>query len=224
MSTPELVLVAAVAENGIIGRDNRLPWHLPADLAHFRRLTLDRPILMGRRTWESLPGLLPRRRHIVLSGNPDYAAPGALVVGSVEEALHAAAPARELMVVGGAGLYRQTLPSAAGLHLTLVHVCVDGDTMFPIWDPDEWQETGRLSEAVIPMSAALPFMPQVVADSGVADKIKHGMPLVADDFGVCPQVSDDGVFKVVDQHDRLLAVMNESQATGSYIYCCVFSA
>ena len=86
------------------------------------------------------------------------------------------------------------------------------------------QEAGKLAEAVIPMSAALPFMPQVVADDGVANKIKHGMPLVAGDFDIFPPVSDEGVFKVVDQHDRLLAVMNASETAGSYNYCCVFSA
>jgi dihydrofolate reductase len=140
---PRLCLVAAVADNGVIGRGLALPWHLPADLAHFRRLTLDKTILMGRRTWESLPGPLPRRRHLVLTRDPDFAAPGATLVGSLAAALAAAAGEAELMVVGGASLYALTLPLAECFHLTRVHAEVAGDTHFPLWDPAEWPETAR---------------------------------------------------------------------------------
>jgi dihydrofolate reductase len=140
---PEIALIAAVADNGVIGQGNALPWHLPADLAHFKRLTLDKPILMGRRTWESLPGLLPRRRHIVLTRDPLYRADGCTLVGSVEAAIAAAGDVPELCVVGGADLYAQTLPLAARLYLTRVHVQPDGDTRFPQWDPREWQELAR---------------------------------------------------------------------------------
>jgi dihydrofolate reductase len=140
---PQIALIAAVADNGVIGQGNALPWRLPADLAHFKQLTLDKPILMGRRTWESLPGLLPRRRHLVLTRDPDYQASGCVVVGSIETALAAAGDAPELMVVGGADLYAQTLPMAARLYLTRVHAEPEGDTRFPDWDVRDWLEIER---------------------------------------------------------------------------------
>lgn len=140
---PAVSLIAALAENRVIGRDNRLPWHLPADLAHFKRLTLDKPIVMGRRTWESLPGLLPRREHIVVTRDPSYRAPGARVVHSPDEALAAAAGAAEIMVVGGAALFRVLMPRAGRMYLTLVAGRMEGDTLFPEWDPGCWRETAR---------------------------------------------------------------------------------
>jgi dihydrofolate reductase len=144
---PVVTLIAALARNRVIGRGNRLPWHLPADLAHFRRLTLDKPIVMGRRTWESLPGLLPRRIHIVVSRDPGYCAPGALVAGSPEAAITAAGSVPEVMVVGGAALYAVLLPSAGRMELTLVDADVEGDAWFPEWDPVEWRELSRASRA-----------------------------------------------------------------------------
>ena len=140
---PIISLVAAVADNGVIGRGNGLPWHLPADLAHFKRLTLDKPILMGRRTWESLPGLLPRRRHIVLTHDAGYRAGGCTVVGSLDAAIAAAGAVPELMIVGGASLYAEALPRADRLYLTLVHTEVEGDVRFPHWDPSDWEEFSR---------------------------------------------------------------------------------
>lgn len=128
----------------MIGRDNRLPWHLPADLAHFKALTLDRTILMGRRTWESLPGLLPRRRHLVLSRDPGFAPVGCEVVASLDEAIARAGSAPELMIIGGASLYAQTLPRADRLYLTLVHAEMAGDAHFPPWNPDDWLEVARV--------------------------------------------------------------------------------
>jgi len=144
---PTVTLVAALARNHVIGRGNRLPWHLPADLAHFKRLTLDKPIVMGRRTWESLPGPLPRRTHIVVSRDPSYRAPGALVVGSPRAAIAAAGAVPEVMVVGGAALYAALLPSAGRMELTLVEAQVDGDAWFPEWDPREWRELKRVHRA-----------------------------------------------------------------------------
>ncbi len=143
MQSPRIALIAAMDEAGAIGCANALPWHLPADLARFRSLTLDKPILMGRRTWESLPGLLPRRRHLIVSRDRAYPAPGAEVFGSVEEAI-AAVEAPELMVIGGAMIYAQTLPLADALYLTLVHTRSAGDVYFPPWDPADWRELGRL--------------------------------------------------------------------------------
>ena len=140
---PILALIVAVADNGVIGRGNALPWRLPADLAHFKRLTLDKPILMGRRTWESLPGLLPRRRHIVLTRDPAYSAPGCQVVTSLEAAIEAAGSVPELMVIGGAQLYAETLPLARRLYLTRVHARPQGDVHFPDWDRGGWREVAR---------------------------------------------------------------------------------
>ncbi len=146
-AAPILSLVAAIADNGVIGRDQKLPWHLPADLAHFKRLTLDRTIVMGRRTWESLPGLLPRRRHIVLSRDPTFRADGCAVVTSLDAAIDAARDTSELMVIGGASLYAEALPRADRLHLTLVHASIEGDVRFPPWDPSPWREVSRIGHA-----------------------------------------------------------------------------
>ncbi|SDX78463.1 dihydrofolate reductase [Allochromatium warmingii] len=139
MKQPQLALVAALDRARVIGRDKQLPWHLPADLAQFKALTLDKPILMGRRTWESLPGLLPRRRHLVISRDPHYQADGCDVFNSLDAALAAVAGA-EVMVIGGASLYAQTLPLAKRLYLTLVQTTVAGDTYFPEWNPADWRE------------------------------------------------------------------------------------
>lgn len=138
---PQISLIAALARNFVIGRGNRLPWHLPADLAHFKRLTLDKPIVMGRRTFVSLPGCLPRRRHLVVSADPGFTATGCTVVRNPEEALAVAADAPELMVIGGASIYRAFLPLADRMYLTWVEAEVAGDVFFPRWDLAEWQET-----------------------------------------------------------------------------------
>ena len=141
---PILSLVAAVADNRVIGRDNQLPWRLPADLAHFKRLTLDKPIVMGRRTWESLPGLLPRRRHIVLSRDPDYRAAGCCVASSLGTAITLLSGEPELMIVGGATLYAEAMPLAQRLYLTQVHTLAEGDVRFPDWDAGQWEEVSRI--------------------------------------------------------------------------------
>lgn len=140
---PNLALIAALSDNGIIGRDNALPWRMPADLAHFKRLTLDKPIIMGRKTWESLPGLLPQRRHIVVTRDAGYAADGAEVAHSPEQAIALAGSDGEIMLVGGAGLYAQMLPMVARMYLTYVHTVVQGDARFPDFDTGEWRETRR---------------------------------------------------------------------------------
>jgi dihydrofolate reductase len=142
-SRPIISLIWAMAENRVIGKDNRLPWHLPADLRHFKSLTLGKPILMGRKTWESLPGLLPDRQHIVLSRDMAYRADGCSLVHSVAEALDAAGEAPELMVVGGAALYEAMLPLADRLYVTLVHAEAEGDTFFPPFTLSEWEEVVR---------------------------------------------------------------------------------
>jgi dihydrofolate reductase len=142
---PRLELVVAAARNGVIGRDNGLPWRLPADLAHFKRVTLGQPILMGRRTWESIGRPLPGRQNIVLTRDPSFRAEGASVVHSLAEARAAAGGAERLMVIGGAELYRACLAEAAVLHLTEVDAEVEGDARFPAWRRDEWEEVWRES-------------------------------------------------------------------------------
>jgi dihydrofolate reductase len=140
---PLISLIAAVANNGVIGVDNSLPWRLPADLQHFKSITMGKPIIMGRHTWESLPGLLPGRRHIVITHNRDYRADGCELVHSVDEALEIAGDVPEVMIVGGGGLYQQTLPRADRLYLTRVDADLKGDTYFPEIDRNEWQEVSR---------------------------------------------------------------------------------
>ncbi|MBX6393717.1 MAG: dihydrofolate reductase, partial [Burkholderiales bacterium] len=124
-------LLVAVSDNGLIGRDNQLPWHLPADLKRFKRLSLGKPVLMGRKTWESLGRPLPERRNIVITRNRDYRAPGAEVTGSLEEAIRLAGDAEEIMVIGGAEIFRLALPLADRMYYTHVHTVMDGDTFFP---------------------------------------------------------------------------------------------
>jgi dihydrofolate reductase len=142
---PMISLIAAMARNGVIGRDNRLPWRLPADLQHFKALTLGKPMVMGRRTWESLPGLLPGRRHIVVSRNPEYRADGVDRVSSIDEAIRLLQASPEIMIVGGAQLYAAILPNADRLYLTRVDAEVAGDAKFPEIDWSQWQETARES-------------------------------------------------------------------------------
>lgn len=139
----QLYLVVAMAHNRVIGRSNSLPWHLPADLKFFKRITLGKPILMGRKTFESIGRALPERRNIVITGNRAYRAAGCFVVHSLSEALAAGEPAPEAMIIGGASLYRQTLPRAAGIYLTQVEADIAGDTHFPKFDRTEWQEVWR---------------------------------------------------------------------------------
>lgn len=136
---PRLVLVAAVAENSVIGRDGGLPWHLPADLRHFKRLTMGRPVVMGRRTWEEVGRPLPGRRNVVLTRRPGFVAEGAEVHDSLEAALEALEEAEEVHVIGGAGLYALALVRADRLELTRVHAEPDGDTRFPDWDRSAWR-------------------------------------------------------------------------------------
>ena len=141
---PKLSLIAALADNRVIGIDNRMPWHLPADLQHFKRLTMGKPMIMGRKTWESLPGLLPGRPHLVVTRDPDYLAEGAQVVHSLQQALDAYPDAAELMLVGGANLYAQALPLTARLYLTYVHIAPEGDAFFPEFAAEQWREVARV--------------------------------------------------------------------------------
>lgn len=142
---PEITLVAAVADNGVIGAEGGMPWHLPADLAHFKKLTMGKPVLMGRLTFGSIGKPLPGRLNLVLTRNTAWQAEGVQPVASLQEALRVAeqAGASELMVIGGAEVYRQALPLADRIYMTRVHAEPWGDTLFPELDLDEWQEVGR---------------------------------------------------------------------------------
>ncbi len=140
---PRVTLVAAVARNGVIGRGGALPWRLPADLRRFRAVTWGHPVVMGRRTWESIGRPLPGRRNIVVTRRRGYRAPGAEVVPSPQAALAAAAGAGEVMVIGGAEVYAAFLPLADRILLTEVEAEPEGDTFFPRLDPGEWRETAR---------------------------------------------------------------------------------
>jgi dihydrofolate reductase len=144
---PLVSLVVAAAANGVIGRDNAMPWHLPEDLAHFRRLTAGHPVVMGRKTYESILASLgkplPGRTNIVVTRQPGFAAPGCTVVGSLEAALDAARDAKEMFVIGGAEIYRLALPRAKRVYLTRIDAAFEGDATFPALDPAEWRETAR---------------------------------------------------------------------------------
>ena len=133
-------LVVAVARNGVIGRDNKLPWRLPDEIAYFKRVTMGHPIVMGRRTWESIGKPLPGRENIVVTRQADYQAPGCTVVHSLDEAWKAAGDADEVCVIGGTTLFEESLPIADRMHYTEVEADVEGDTFFPPFDRGQWQE------------------------------------------------------------------------------------
>lgn len=137
-----ITIVIARADNGVIGKEGGLPWRLPADLRRFKALTLGKPVLMGRRTWDSLGRALPGRRNLVLTRDPLWSAPGAERVGNIEAAL-AIAEAPELIVIGGAEVCALALPLASRFELTQVHASPDGDTWLPALDPGQWREIAR---------------------------------------------------------------------------------
>ena len=143
MERPPISLIVARAQNGVIGRDGGLPWHLPADLKRFKALTMGSVMVMGRKTFESLPGVLPGRRHVVITRDRSWQAEGAEVAHDVEEALRVAA-AEPVSVIGGAEIFRLFVPIADRIELTEVLADIDGDTLLP--DPREsgsWRETFR---------------------------------------------------------------------------------
>ncbi len=142
MNHPEITLVLARAANGVIGADGGMPWHLPADLRRFKRLTMGRPMIMGRRTFDSLPAILEGRRHIVLTRDPEWQEEGAEPAASVEAALRLA-NAPQVMVIGGAEIYRMFLGQADRIELTEVALVPAGDTSIPYPDPADWREVAR---------------------------------------------------------------------------------
>jgi len=146
-SGPKVYLVAAVAANGVIGKDGGLPWQLPEDLKHFKRLTLGHPVIMGRRTWESLGKALPGRDNIVVTSRAGYDAPGAAVAGSLDAALAMCTGEPVAFVIGGSRLFADALPIAAGLVLTEIQRDFPGDTWFPAYDRAQWREAQREAHA-----------------------------------------------------------------------------
>ncbi|HEY4772592.1 MAG TPA: dihydrofolate reductase [Steroidobacteraceae bacterium] len=140
-------LLVARASNGVIGRDNALPWRLPADLRRFKALTLGKPILMGRRTFESIGRALPGRMNLVLTRDRAWQAPGALVVHDLNEALAQVGNAPELVIIGGADLFKLFLPLAERIYLTDVHARIPGDTHFPELEAGEWRELEQTTHA-----------------------------------------------------------------------------
>ena len=142
---PRLTLIAAVAQNGIIGLNNAMPWRLPEDLKRFKALTLGHPIIMGRKTWTSLGRPLPGRSNIVITRDRDFRAPCCIVVDSLAAALDACAGEKEAFVIGGADIYALALPMAQQLQITEIRRNFDGDTYFPAIDPDTWRAIERES-------------------------------------------------------------------------------
>lgn len=139
---PSITLVVARADNGVIGKDGRMPWHLSADLKRFKRITMGSAMIMGRRTFESLPGILPGRRHIVLTRDPRWRAQGAEIARSVDEAL-ALAGDGPVSVIGGAEIFRLFEGKADVVELTELHCDAAGDTVLPAFDPSAWREVER---------------------------------------------------------------------------------
>ena len=128
---PPIVLIVAVSQNGVIGRDGGMPWHLPEDLRRFKRPTTGQPIVMGRRTWESIGGPLPDRLNLVLTRDANFMAAGAVVVHSTQEAIEASGDTDRIMVIGGGEIYRLFMDDADAVEITRIHATLDGDTTFP---------------------------------------------------------------------------------------------
>ena len=142
---PRLTLILARARNGVIGAKGGLPWHLPEDLAFFKRTTMGHPIVMGRKTWESIGRLLPGRTTVVVTRRRDYSVPGAIVADSLESALAACRGDDEVFVIGGAELFAAALPRADRIYLTLVDADVAGDVLMPEFDLGAWRERSAQS-------------------------------------------------------------------------------
>ncbi len=163
MSRPEIILIAAKSRNHVIGINGALPWHLPADLRRFKLLTVGKPILMGRKTFESIGRPLPGRHNIVITRQADWSHPGVTVVPNIAEAIAAAglnpqARADQIMIIGGGDIYAQTLPLATRLELTEVDVDIAGDTWFPVVDPALWRETERTAHPATEAAPAFAFV------------------------------------------------------------------
>ncbi len=141
----QLAIIVAMGKNRVIGVNNQLPWHLPADLKHFKQLTSGHPVLMGRKTYQSIGKPLPNRSNIVISRQTDFAAPSCLLAASLAEAIKLAEPADQCFIIGGASLYSEASPLADVIYLTEVDIEIAGDTYFPALNNNDWQEVERVS-------------------------------------------------------------------------------
>jgi dihydrofolate reductase len=151
--TQDVVLLLARADNGVIGDDQSIPWRIPGEQKRFKAMTMGTPMIMGRKTFESLPGLLPGRRHIVLTRAREWQSGGAEVAHDAAGALALAGDVERVSVIGGAEIYRLLLPHATRIELTEVHLTPVGDTIVPAFDPDEWEEASRED---VPAGEAVP--------------------------------------------------------------------
>ncbi|HRN99077.1 MAG TPA: dihydrofolate reductase [Flavobacterium sp.] len=138
-----IVIIAAAANNNALGKDNKMLWHLPDDFKHFKALTTGHHIIMGRKTFESLPGVLPNRTHIIITRQKDFKASGCLTAQSLEHALQMAPKGEDVFVIGGAEIYRLALPIASKIELTRVHTIAQADAWFPELDPEQWECISR---------------------------------------------------------------------------------
>ena len=137
-------MIAAMANNRVIGKDNDMPWHMPADLKHFKAVTMGKPVVMGRKTFESIGRPLPGRTNVVVTRNSEWQAEGVEVVSSTDEALNVLKDVDEVMIIGGGKIYEQMLPLATTLYLTFIELEVEGDTQFPDWEKvASWSEVAR---------------------------------------------------------------------------------
>ena len=143
MTSPVITLIAARARNGVIGRNNQMPWKIPGEQAYFKRMTMGSPIVMGRKTWESLGRPLPGRRNIVVTRNRAYTAIGAEVVDSLDNALMLVGNVEQVFIIGGAQLFAAAMPRASRVLLTEIDADFDGDTSMPALDRKQWRETSR---------------------------------------------------------------------------------
>lgn len=139
-------MIAAMAADRVIGKDNTLPWRLPADLAHFKAITMGKPVLMGRKTFESIGKPLPGRRNLVVTRDAHWSAEGVEAFLGIDQALEAATDTDEVMVIGGGELYKALLPHADRLYLTRINLVVDGDTRFPEWDDGTWRKVASVTQ------------------------------------------------------------------------------
>ena len=139
----KIALIVATDQQGLIGKDNDLPWKISADLQYFKKVTMGKPLIMGRNTHESIGRPLPGRQNIIVTKNHSYQAEGCTIVHSMQAALSEAKEADEVMIMGGASLYTQLLPQADKLYLTLIHANLEGDTWFPEWYSEQWQQISR---------------------------------------------------------------------------------
>lgn len=138
----KISMIAAMAQNRVIGKDNQMPWHLPADFAWFKRCTMGKPVIMGRKTFESIGRPLPGRQNIVISGDPSLSIEGVLVANSIDGAIELAKEHDEIMIIGGGSIYEACLGRVDKLYLTQIDVTIEGDTFFPDWG-EGWQQIHR---------------------------------------------------------------------------------